>query len=390
MARTVRTLVAVDSGLDATAIAAMVPERDGMQVVGVLADLEDARRRLSQVPYDTLVVASTTHSDVAVRLVDEARQQDAQHAVLVLSEASSNGFVRQLIDAGADDILMLPQSADQVAFAIRKIHAQRDNGADRESSRMIVVLGPKGGTGKTLTSTNLAAVLAAEGHRTVVVDIDLQFGDVALTMGLPPQTTIYDLAQRGGSLDADALEHFLTPHSSGARALLAPSRPDQASVVTVDLVRDLYTLLRSNNEYVIVDTPPGFTAEVIASIDAATDLVMVGMLDSLSLKNTKLGIETLRLMGYQDEDVRLVLNRAHSRVGLSHADVVAVLNREPDVYVPSDREIPRAVNEGVPIVFSKPESDAATAFRQLASLYTGMPASARASGGRRKLFGRRV
>jgi len=389
LTRTVRTLVAVDPGLDVGAITSIVPDGDGLQVVGVVADLEDARRRLGQVQFDTLVVVSTTYSEPALRLVDEARKHGPERSVLVLSEATTNGYVRRLFQAGADDILMLPQSREQVAFAIRKIRALRDTESESaENARLIVVLGPKGGTGKTLTATNLGAVLATEGFETAIVDIDLQFGDVALTMGLSPETTIHDLAQRGGSLDADALTHFLVRDNSGARALLAPSRPDQASAISVDLIRDIYAHLRTMHEYVIVDTPPGFTAEVIASIDAATDLIMVGMLDSLSLKNTKLGLETLKLMGYEDSDIRLVLNRAHSRVGISHSDVVAVLGREPDIYVPSDREIPRAVNEGVPIVISKPESEAAQAFRALAGLYSGVPALS-GPAGRWKLFGRR-
>jgi pilus assembly protein CpaE len=121
---------------------------------------------------------------------------------------------------------------------------------------------------------------------------------------------------------------------------------------------------------------------------------MVGMLDSLSLKNTKLGLETLSLMGYDHSQVRLVLNRAHSRVGISVSDVISVLGREPDVYVPSDREIPRAVNEGEPIVLSKPESEAAAAFRSLAAMYASTTYEAPAVEAvaqpkqRRRLFGR--
>jgi pilus assembly protein CpaE len=96
---------------------------------------------------------------------------------------------------------------------------------------------------------------------------------------------------------------------------------------------------------------------------------MVGMLDSLSLKNTKLGLETLDLMGIEANMVSLVLNRAHSRVGISNSDVEAVLGLKPDILVPSDREIPRSVNEGRPIVTVNSESEAAAAFRQLAGLY---------------------
>ena len=401
MARIVRTLVAVDSSLEVEDVAAGIPQGEGIQIVAVYADLDEARAKLDQLPFDLLVVASQGYSDRTLLLVDAARNSGPGRSVLVLSEGSSNGYVRRLLEAGADDILKLPQTKDQIGFAIGKIVARRETSgvtAGTELARMVVVLGPKGGTGKTLTASNLAVALAQQGLGVTVVDIDLQFGDVALTMGIAPEATFYDLALAGGSLDIDKLDHYLMRHASGTKALLAPARPDQASVVSTELLRDVYSLLRISNDYVIIDTPPGFTPEVIASVDASTDLVMVGMLDSLSLKNTKLGLETLSLMGYQDTEVLLLLNRAHSRVGISTSDVVAVLGREPDVYVPSDREIPRAINEGLPIVSSRPDSEAAQAFRRLATLLsqsgeelpesttttTTEPAAAK-----RRLFGRR-
>jgi pilus assembly protein CpaE len=400
LSRLVRTLVAVDPALDLESIAASVPEGEGVHIVGVYGDLDEARAKLEQLPFDLLVVASVGYSDRTLLLVDAARQASAGRSVLVLSEASSNGFVRRLLEAGADDILMLPQSREQIGFAIRKVVARKETegvSGGAELARLAIVLGPKGGTGKTLTAANLAVALAQDGHAAAVVDIDLQFGDIALTMGMAPEATFYDLALASGTLDVEKLDHYLTRHSSGARALLAPARPDQASVVSAELLRDVYSLLRLTHDYVIVDTPPGFTPEVITSIDASTDLIMVGMLDSLSLKNTKLGLETLGLMGHDESEVLMVLNRAHSRVGISTSDVVAVLGREPDVYVPSDREVPRAINEGVPIVISRPDSDAAQAFRSLATLIvTGGGESVdetttepEPEAARRRLFGRR-
>jgi pilus assembly protein CpaE len=253
------------------------------------------------------------------------------------------------------------------------------------------VLGPKGGTGKTLTSTNLAVAMQNAGERVAIVDLDLQFGDIALCMGLAPGKTIYEIAV-SGPLELAAIDATMALHASGVRALLAPSRPDQASSVSVETVREVYALLREHYDAVIVDTPPGFTPEVIASIDLSSDIVMVGMLDTLSLKNTKLGLETLDLMGYDPDHIRLVLNRAHSRVGISTGDAGSVLGRAPDVLVPSDREIPRSINEGVPIVTSQPQSAAAAAFGQLAAFYTSVdmpePVPIAAARGRR-VFGRK-
>jgi pilus assembly protein CpaE len=147
-------------------------------------------------------------------------------------------------------------------------------------------------------------------------------------------------------------------------------------------------------DFVIVDTPPGFTPEVIASIDISSEVIMVGMLDSLSLKNTKLGLETLELMGYQSEAVTLVLNRADSRVGITDDDVAAIVGRAPQIRVPSDRAIPRSVNEGAPIVLAQPRTEAARAFRQLAALVAPERAAAakqrpQQGGFMRLLLGRR-
>jgi pilus assembly protein CpaE len=236
-----------------------------------------------------------------------------------------------------------------------------------------------------MVSTNLAVAIASRGERVVIVDLDLQFGDLGLALGLSPQKTIYDLVKAGGALDQEKLDGFLLTHSSGTRVLMAPTRPDQASVVTVEFLRDVYAVLRTMADFVIVDTPPGFTPEVIASIDMSTHVVMVGMLDTLSLKNTKLGLETLDLMGYDAGAVTLVLNRADSRVGITNDDVAAIVGRVPQIRIPSDRAIPRSINEGVPIVLGQERSGAARAITDLADVYANerldvMPAKDRRRG----------
>src|SRR5207302_3909855 len=262
-------------------------------------------------------------------------------------------------------------TARQVVFTVEKAIARRRGGvvAAPHLGAMISILGLKGGAGKTLTSANLAVALAAAGHRTTLVDLDLQFGDVGLALGLRPERTVYDLASSGGSLDAQKLEDFLMVHPSGLRALLAPARPDQAAVVTPDFLRDVYLVLREVNDFVIIDTPPSFSPEVIAAVDGSTEVCMVTMLDSLSLKNAKLGLETLERMEFDSDRVRLVLNRADSNVGLSRDDVPAIMGVEPDVLVPSDRGVTRSVNRGEPIVLEHKRSEAARAFQALADHY---------------------
>jgi pilus assembly protein CpaE len=299
-----------------------------------------------------------------------------------------------LFEAGADDIVLLPESPDRVRFTLQKAIARKLGTAVATGvalGPMICILGPKGGSGKTVTATNLTVGLAQKGYSSVLIDLDLQFGDAGLALGVAPDRTIYDLAKSGGSVDSEKVDAYLVSHESGAKVLLAPTRPDHATVVGVDFLRDVYGSLRRSFDYVVVDTPPGFTPEVIASIDSSSHLCLVGMLDSLSLKNTKLGLETLDLMGYDREHVCLVLNRADSRVGIDRDDVTAVIGRSPDVMVPSDREIARSVNEGTPIVLAHERSEAARAFRELVEYYSFVPPpeqSANGNGGLRSLLRR--
>jgi pilus assembly protein CpaE len=401
--RPVKALLAIESGVDAESVRDSLPTGEEFNIVDTVTSGEDALNWLRNGIADLLLVACAGYSDRALLLLDAVARQNPDLSVMVLGHGSPNGFLKRAFEAGADDIVMLPATPEQIHFEIHKLMVRKqgaDNPVASENSRLVCILGPKGGTGKTLTSTNLSVSLAQRGQSVALIDLDLQFGDVALCLGLPPEKTVYDLAQSPGALDWDKLQAFLAVHSSGVHTLIAPRRPDQASAVGAELLREIYAILRANFDWVVVDTPPGFTAEVITSIDNSTEIVMVGMLDSLSLKNTKLGLETLELMKYDPDHVYLLLNRAHSRVGISQSDVEAVLGRTPDVFIPSDREIPRTVNEGIPIVVARPQSEPAEAYGRLAGLLLGesspgeqpvpVPAAAEGGSSKRRIFGRKA
>jgi pilus assembly protein CpaE len=379
----VTVLVALEEQVDGAVVEASL-SGDGVQVVGYVHGLDDEDNPQRETPSDVLVLACGEPSESALEFIRSATVRRPDRPVVVISHAAENGYVARVFEAGADDLVRVPEAdlegaqevAEHLTFVLEKAMARKSGPPVTGMSpagRLICVLGPKGGIGKTLTTSNLAVSLAADGARVAIVDVDLQFGDVGLALGVHPEQTIYDLARSGGALDAEKLDAFLAVHESGARILLAPTRPDQASAISAEFLSTVYPTLRSMSDFVVVDTPPGFTPEVIASIDSSSDICMVGMLDSLSLKNTKLGLETLELMGYDPERVRLVLNRADSRVGITPADVTEIVGRAPDVLVPSARDITRSVNEAVPIVLAQPRSEAAKAFRSLAAMFQQAP-----------------
>jgi pilus assembly protein CpaE len=385
-------LVVHDNTTDEEVIRTLLSPDDELRVVGYMQGLGD-----HQPQADVIVVACGTYNDDAGALIREALEDRPDRPVVLVTQGAPNGYVDHAFMAGAADIVVLPRPCDvdharamshQVRFTLGKAVARRTASGPVAEGKMVVMIGPKGGSGKTLTATNLCVALAAAGRSVVVVDLDLQFGDVGLALGLTPEKTMYDLLTSGGSMDAEKLEAFLVKHPSGARALLAPRRPDQAGRITVEFLREVYGLLRSTHDVVIVDTPPAFTPEVIAAVDVSSDVCMVAMLDALSLKNVRLGFETLELMGYSDANIRFLLNRADSQVGIDQSDVQAIVGREPDVLVPSDRAITRSVNEGTPIALKSPGSEAGKAYHQLAALYAPATPTATTKRRRRLSFAR--
>jgi pilus assembly protein CpaE len=379
-------VVAHDEGLSSGWVASHIPPDAGISISAVVSTLSSTSEDMLTSDADMLVVAVGAEDEEALDLIEWWVDHRNDHPVVVVCHSSANGFVKRAFDAGADDLVMLEiggeisaAASQQLVFAIEKAAARKRTPAvpptdlaplvATHNGAVICVLGPKGGIGKTVTSSNLAARLAEQGKKVVLLDFDLQFGDVALSLGLRPENTVYDLATSGGSLDAEKIDAYLMRHATGLRVLAAPLRPDQAGSVSAEFLVEVINALRTVFQFVIIDTPPAFTPEVIGAIDASTNLCMIGMLDALSLKNTRLGLETLELMGYPAERIRVVLNRANTNVGITGNDVQRVLGRPPDILVPSHRDVARSINTGEPIVLAQKRSDAGRAFSALAASF---------------------
>jgi pilus assembly protein CpaE len=363
-------LMALDDSVDHEAVRSALPPGTPVRETTVEAAAGRISTLINADPVDVVLIACADDSVRALRAIEAANRALPDTPVVVLYEGSPNGFMEAAFDAGAEDLIALPQRPAELLFALEKVFARKRGSAPAGASNpMITVLGPKGGTGKTLTACNVAVALAFEGARPIIVDLDLQFGDVGLALGLTPEHTIYDLATSVGALDAGKVDTFVSVHQSGARALLAPVRPDQAAAVKIPFLQQLFEILRASYDFVIVDTPPAFTPEVIAAIDASSHLCLVGMLDAPSLKDTKIGLETLQQMGYEPNEMTLVLNRADTNVGISDEDVALILGRAPDVLVPSDVAIPRGLTLGRPIVIADRKSKPARSFISLARAY---------------------
>lgn len=238
-------------------------------------------------------------------------------------------------------------------------------------NQVITVVSPKGGAGKTTLAVNLAVGLARFAPRdVVVVDTDLQFGDVGTAMGLRPRTTFYD-AVRVGLDDPVALKLQLTPHESGCYALCAPEHPAHADAITPGHVRQVVHQLKQSFRYVIVDNEPGLGERALGALDEATDILMLCVTDVPSVRGLRKAADVLDQIHLTEPNRHFILNRADAMVELTEDDIVRSVGHSIDHRVPSSRVFPLAMNRGVPVVIGETQGEALEALWELISAIGG-------------------
>jgi pilus assembly protein CpaE len=254
-----------------------------------------------------------------------------------------------------------------VIFAIHKATGRREARAPSALGHVFTVFSPKGGTGKTVTATNLAAAFAScRELRTLLVDLDLQFGDAATALGLEPEQTIYDLLTAPGELDAEKLHGYTTHHDSGVEVVAAPALPEEAELISLPKLVRLLEVAREAYDVVIVDTGPFLHGPILTAIDHTDRLLLMATLDVPTLRSVRQSLQTLDLISFPSERVAMVLNRATAQAGLKRGDVEAALDVRIRFTIPDDPAAQLAVNRGAPALVVEPRSEFSQSIRQLA------------------------
>jgi pilus assembly protein CpaE len=290
--------------------------------------------------------------------------------VTVLGQALRAG-VREVVSA--DDLGSLSEACQRSLELSERLGD--GTGSAAQDGRVVTVFAAKGGVGKTTVSTNLAAELASGGSRVLLVDLDLAFGDVGIALGLMPERSMSDLVAMAGHLDAQGLASVVTTHESGLDALCAPSLPADADRIPGSIITEVLRLAKRTYEYVVVDTPPAFTEHVLAAFDASDVSILLATLDIPAIKNLRLTLDTLDLLGHPRDSWVVVLNRSDTKVGLTAADVANSLHRPIAMQIPNSLAVSAAINRGVPIVLDDPRHPVSSAVKTLVRNHVRIPAN---------------
>lgn len=233
---------------------------------------------------------------------------------------------------------------------------------DPPMGRVLTVFSTKGGVGKTTLSSNLSSYFAKYTDlRVVTIDLDLQFGDIGVMLGLKPERTIYDCLPIVNELNGEIIDKFLTHHQSGLRALLAPLTPERADLITGDHLRLIINALRETADIIVVDTPAAFNDHVLTALDTTDLALLVTAMDIPSVKNIKLALQTLKSLAYPDEQIGLAINRVDKDMGIKAQEIEHALATKAMVHIPQDKRVQWSVNKGVPVVLDAPKSPAGKA-----------------------------
>ncbi len=369
-------------------------------------------------PFTVLLAGPSLASRSGLRRVATLHEEAPWMSILLSFADRPDASLREIVQTGADDILRTPIDRDELVISLersleigrlRRVVASTGpatNGTAAPSlaptglASVFTVSSATGGCGKTFLATNMALYLARHTRkRIVLIDLDLQFGEVSTALRLRPKYTIYDALHRGEDGEqlefGEHLEEFLVEHEGGFSVLSAPKEPAEADRITPADVTRILEVLRTRADYVVVDTPAALTEIVLAAFDLSEHLFALATVDLPSVRNLGVFLQTLDKLRIPSENISLILNKAERDVGLDINQIVRLFPQGFKAILPYAREVSRSINMGMPVLASDPTAEVSR--KLAASLVEFLPEADRARAGdlepvkppsRFRLFGR--
>ncbi len=377
----IRVLAVDDSVTIREMLSRLIGGQPDMELVGSAASGQEALRRAAELQPDIVLMDIHMPDLDGIQAAWLMSSRAPHGAVIMVTSEERIDFLQKAMTAGAQGYVLKPFNKGAKLFeTIRDVHRRSSarrmqvGGAPPDPARRprigkrIVVLGPKGGAGSTTLAVSLALLLRERGQATVaLVDADFLTGDTTLQLDLAPQRTILDLVPYIDAVDARLIDQVVAKHQSGLHVLTRPLNPEQAEVLTAEHVRTILSSLAQMYDEVVIDTALTYDDRMLAVLDLA-DLYVVTVTPHLgTLRSARHFLHVARTLGYPDDRMCFVLNRASNMLGLSFEDVARVLGSRAILQIPTGGpEVAQAANEGRPVVLHQPRTPVARALQAVA------------------------
>jgi pilus assembly protein CpaE len=308
------------------------------------------------------------------------RDEFPRSQIIIVSVQDDANYLREAIRAGAADFVAKPISSEEMAEAIRRAYdkipaksaapqegapagtpsmpslERRRGGAE---GRVISIIGPKGGVGRTTIAINLGIGLVRQSpeRRVLIIDGNIYFGDVGVFLNTRGQYSLLDMvamAEIPEEIDPASVDSILVPHESGVKLLVAPTSPGDANQVSLSGMINMLDHLKKLFDYIIIDTGPTIDDVLAGAIQGSDRLIMVSAPLMPALKDARVMLGELRSVDYAMGDVLLVLNAVPKDSRITGEQIANFLKREVQIEIPYDATINEALNRGVPLVTLDP------------------------------------
>ncbi len=335
-------------------------------------DVEQVHEEVVRLKPSAAIISIGANSDQAIKLIERLNAECPATAIISAARETSADLILQSLRAGAREFLRVPISADELRTVLDRISefCAMQAGAAKKMGRMTAVFSSKGGCGTSFIATNLAASAVA---RTVLVDLNLEAGDLPLFLGLDPKYSIADMVARHGRLDERLISVFVTPYSTNLHLLAAPKEVDPIDKIKPEHVFEVLQRLRECYEYVVLDPQHTFDAITLTALEQSDEVVLVLTLDIPAIRSAQRALQIFDRVGYPRTKVRIVVNRWSKQIDLDLRRVEKLLGKPVIGSLPSDyRTVVNSINLGTPLVRSDSRSKIAQEIKRVAhALSTG-------------------
>ena len=334
-------------------------------------DTDQLQEEIVRLKPSAAIVTLGANPDQAIKLIKRLTAQCPTTAMISAAQSASGDLILESLRAGAREFLHLPISHDELKTVLDRVgeFCAGQVEAPKKKGKMIAIFSSKGGCGTSFIATNLAA---ATGGKTVLVDLNLQAGDLPLFLGVDPKYSIADMVENRARIDEDLMKNFITPHSSRLSLLAAPKEADSADEIEPEHVFEVLQRLREAFDYVVLDPQHTFDAITLAALDQSDEIVIVLTLDIPAIRSTQRALEIFDRLGYPRKKIRIVVNRFSKQIDLDLRQVEKFLNEPVIGFIGSDYQLAvTSINLGTPLIQSEPDSKIAQEIKRVARTVTG-------------------